>query len=156
MNSDLSYTWMHKNTRKLIKTNGNREKDCVIGTVCPDNGNTFFIQTVWMDSFVVESFFQELSKFYPNNKHLIILDNVAYHKCQGNRDFPLPKNIELMFLPPYSPELNPIERLWNYLKTNFLNNKLFKGLIELKNTVYETLKIILNHQETVKSICNVH
>lgn len=147
---------MPKNFRKLIQSNGNREKDCVIGAVCPNDGKTFFIQTVWMDSLVVSSFFQELSDFYQDKKHLIILDNVAYHKCQGNKDLPLPENIELMFLPPYSPELNPIERLWNHLKLNFLNNKLFKNLTALKHTVYETLKIVLNQQETVKSICAVY
>ena len=147
---------MPKNTRKLIKTNGAREKDYVIGTVCPSNGNTFFIQTVWMDSLVVKSFFQELASFYPDNKHLIILDNVAYHKCQGNKDFALPANIELMFLPPYSPELNPIERLWKHFKENFLNNNLFKNITTLKHTVYEGLITTLNQQEIVKSICSTY
>jgi len=84
-----------------------------------------------------------------------IADNVSYHKSQGNRDFPLPKNIELMYLLPYSPELNPIERLWKHFKESFLNNKLFENIIILKDTVYEGLKTILNKQETVKSIFSV-
>jgi transposase len=151
---DLSYTWMPKNARKLVKTNGAREKDYVIGTVCPSDGKTFFLQTVWMDSLIVKSFFQELAEFYPDKKHLIILDNVSYHKCQGNKDFPLPENIELMFLPPYSPELNPIERLWNHLKGTFLNNSLFTNIAQLKQTVYDCLKTTLNQQEIIKSVCS--
>ncbi|EKE03235.1 MAG: hypothetical protein ACD_20C00228G0001, partial [uncultured bacterium] len=81
----LSYTWMSKNTRKTVNTNGERFKDCVIGTVCPDNGKTFFLQTEWMDSLIVAAFFKELSDFYPDKKHLIIADNVAYHKSQGGK-----------------------------------------------------------------------
>lgn len=155
LDCSLSYTWMPKNTRISINTNGERLKDCVIGTVCPKNGQTFFLQTEWMDSFVVSTFFKELSEYYPNNKHLIIADNVKYHRSQGSKDFPLPKNIELMFLPPYSPDLNPIERLWGYLKTSFLSNLFFQNLIKLKDTVFEMLKSVLNKQEEVKSVCSV-
>lgn len=155
LDCSLSYTWMLKNTRKLINTNGERFKDCVIGTVCCNSGQTFFLQTEWMDSFVVEAFFRELSAFYPDKRHLIIADNVAYHKNQGGKDFPLPENIELFFLPAYSPDLNPIERLWKYFKDEFLNNELFKNLTKIKDTVYQGLKTILNSCHLVKSICAI-
>ena len=154
LDCSLSYTWMPKNTRKLINTNGERFKDCVIGTVCPNNGQTFFLQTEWMDSFVVEAFFKELSAFYPDKKHLIIADNVTYHKSQGGKNFPLPENIELFFLPAYSPDLNPIERLWKYFKDEFLNNELFKTLAKIKETVYQGLKTIINSHDLVKSVCS--
>ena len=58
-----------------------------------------------------------------------------------------------MFFPPYSPELNPLERLWDYLKENFLNIKLFINLAALKNEVYDALKLALNKEKEVKSIC---
>lgn len=155
LDCSLSYTWMPKNTRIAIETNGERFKDCVIGTVCPKNGKTFFLQTEWMDSLVVSAFFKELSAYYPDKKHFVIADNVAYHKSQGSKDFPLPKNIELFFLPAYSPDLNPIERLWKYFKDEFLNNSLFKNLAKIKKTVYEGLKNILNSCNLVKSICAI-
>ena len=108
-----------------------------------------------MDSFVVSAFFKELSTYYPDKKHLIIADNVAYHKSQGNQDYPLPENIELFFLPAYSPDLNPIERLWKYFKDEFLNNSLFKTLAKIKETVYQGLKTILNSCDLVKNICAI-
>ena len=146
---------MPKNTRTTIKTNGQRFKDCVIGTVCPADGKTFFLQTEWMDSLIVAAFFKELSAFYPNKQHLIIADNVAYHKSQGSEDYPLPDNIELFFLPAYSPDLNPIERLWKYFKDEFLNNNLFKTLANIKETVYEGLRNTINSQDLVKNICAI-
>ncbi len=68
---------------------------------------------------------------------------------------PTTLSIELFFLPAYSPDLNPIERLWNHLKTNFLNNKLFETLRDIKDTVYEMLQKVLNQKEEVKSVCAV-
>ena len=135
---------MEKNTRSIVKTNGSKEKDCVIGLVQPNSGDTYFLQTEWMDSLVISCFFNELTASYPNKKHFIILDNVAYHSCQGTKNYPIPPNIELMFLPPYSPDFNPIERLWKYFKEEFINNRLFKTLKDLKDTVYEALKNVLD------------
>lgn len=155
LDCSLSYSWMPKNTRMTIETNGERLKDCVIGTVCPKNGKTFFLQTEWMDSYVTSAFFKELADFYPDKKHLVIADNVSYHKSQGNKEFPLPDNIELFFLPAYSPDLNPIERLWKYFKDEFLNNSLFETLTKIKATVYEGLKNVLNSCDLVKSICAI-
>ena len=83
----------------------------------------------------------------------IILDNVAYHKCQGTNDYPLPENIELMFLSPYSPDFNPIERLWKLFKDEFINNQLFTTLNELKEVVYDGLKTLLNKGEMIINAC---
>ena len=144
---------MEKNTRSIVKTNGSKDKDCVIGAVQPSTGDAFFLQTEWMDSNVISTFFKELVDFYPDKKHLIILDNVAYHRCQGNSTNPIPEAIELMFLPPYSPDFNPIERLWKFFKDEFINNSLFKNLKELKNAVYDALKKVLEQKDIVKSVC---
>lgn len=146
---------MEKNTRSIVKTNGSKDKDCVIGLVQPNSGETYFLQTEWMDSVVISYFFNELIASYSNKKHLIVLDNVAYHRCQGKEGYPIPKNIELMFLPPYSPDFNPIERLWKYFKDVFLNNRLFKTLKDLKDAVYDALKIVLEQKDLVKSICAI-
>ncbi|MFZ5955802.1 MAG: IS630 family transposase, partial [Nanoarchaeota archaeon] len=142
LDGSLSYDWMPKNTRKVIKTNGSKLKDCVLGVIQPEDGISFFLQTEWIDALVFSAFLNELSKYYPDNNHFIILDNVAYHKCQGTEDYPLPENIELMFLPPYSPDFNPIERLWKFFKDEFINNSFFKTLSDLKDAVYDGLKIL--------------
>jgi len=153
LDGSLSYDWMAKNTRKIIKTNGSKFKDCVLGLVQPEKGISFFLQTEWVDAIVFSTFLNELSRAYPIQKHFIILDNVAYHKCQGSEDYPLPENIELMFLPPYSPDYNPIERLWKVFKDEFTNNQLFKTLKELKEAVYDGLKTVLNKREMVINAC---
>ncbi|MCB1660242.1 MAG: transposase [Pseudomonadales bacterium] len=60
----------------------------------------------------MKSFFNQLREAYPAAPKIhIILDNSGYHRCQLVKDAAAEKNIELHYLPPYSPNLNPIERL---------------------------------------------
>ncbi len=137
---NVKRTWGGKEKiQKLIKQEKNvRVKERLQAILWRLKGETYTqiaknLKTDWMDSFVVSAFLKELSAYYPDKKHFVIADNVAYHKSQGGKDFPLPENIELFFLPAYSPDLNPIERLWKYFKDEFLNNSLFlKPLLKLK------------------------
>lgn len=153
--SKVSYTWGPKGQKIIVKNNSSSGKDCVIGAIEPYEGKSFFLQWDWIDSRVIESFFKELSKLYPDKKHLIIMDNAAYHRNQGGEEYPLPKNIELFFLPPYSPDFNFIEKLWKVLRDDFFNNKFFKNILELKDYVSNILKNVMNTRDMVLNVCNV-
>lgn len=63
-------------------------------------------------------FLDEYSDAYKQQHNIIILDNGAFHKAKSLK---LPKNISLLFLPPYSPELNPAEKIWARFKRAFTN-----------------------------------
>jgi len=119
-----SHDWMPTNTRKLIKTNHSGQTDYVIGGVSPKTGDSVFLQTDKVDSQTVSKFIQDLSENYLDYDNILIIDNASYHVAQGKEDFPIPKNINLLYLPTYSPDLNPIERLWKYFKEKFINNRI--------------------------------
>jgi transposase len=92
-------------------------------------------------------FLDEFSKQNPSELKVIVLDNGAFHKAKV---LVIPKNIMLIFLPPYSPELNPAEKMWQTIKRNF-TNKFFSTLDELSLFITEsTTKITHN---IVKSTC---
>ena len=78
-----------------------------------------------------------------------MLDNGAFHKV---KKLIIPKNTVLMFLPPYSPELNPAEKIWWGIKLEFLC-KSFKSIKHLSNYLMSVMKKILN-KKNVKSICS--
>jgi len=65
------------------------------------------------------------AKIQPRRHVILFVDGAKWHSAE---DLEVPKNITLYFLPPYSPELNPIERLWNYLKSNYLSRKIFTDM----------------------------
>lgn len=97
------------------------------------------------DSFQI--FLQKLSEQDPNELKIMILDNGAFHKA---KKLVIPDNIILIFLPPYSPELNPAEKIWAKFKRQF-TNQFFKTIEDLEKYVC-TLCKKLNGGE-VKSIC---
>lgn len=156
LESGISYDWMPTNTRRMVKTNRSYSCDCIIGGVSPDSGDTLFIQTNRIDSQAVSMFIQELSENYSEYDNILILDNASFHVSQDTPDFPVPENIKLLYLPTYSPDLNPIERLWKYFKDEWINNRFFENIYHLRNTVNNALYNLLNMQNTVKSICGVY
>ena len=73
----------------------------------------------------------EFSQAYPDSLNILQVDNGRFHT---SKDLIMPDNVILLFQPPYSPELNPIERLWEYLKAD-LKWSSFKTLAELQTKV---------------------
>ncbi len=98
----------------------------IIGAVNPSSGQKYSLLFDGLDSRVVNEFLLGLSGEIQPRRHVILfVDGASWHSAE---DLQVPANITLYFLPPYSPELNPIERLWNYLKSNFLSRKIFSDL----------------------------
>ncbi|OQB91582.1 MAG: hypothetical protein BWX83_00508 [Candidatus Cloacimonetes bacterium ADurb.Bin117] len=79
---------------------------------------------------------------------LLIMDQAGWHKSKA---LVIPKNIDIWFLPPYSPELNPVERLWKMIKKNTLHNKLYDSLKQLEQAVVEYFDILT--QEVLRKLC---
>jgi hypothetical protein len=83
------------------------------GAVEPLTGKSFFLELPLLNAQGFQLFLEHFATTDPATFHLLLLDNGAFHKAQALR---LPPNVSLVFLPPYTPELNPIERLWRDLK----------------------------------------
>jgi transposase len=94
-----------------------------------------------------EVFLGELSKQKPTEYKILFLDNGAFHKAKR---LVIPGNIALCFIPPYSPELNPAEKVWAFIKKK-ITNKAFKTLKELQNFIDDIIKKYI-HPERIKSI----
>ena len=94
-------------------------------------------------------FLDGLSKRYPNDYILLVADNAAWHKSKG---LVIPENIEIFPLLPYTPELNPIEMIWDELREKFFRNELFSTLNDVVDRLCEGLLHLQNHNDIVKSI----
>jgi transposase len=68
-------------------------------------------------------FLKEMSKEYAGDKIVLVMDWAGWHKA---KNLQVPDNIEIILLPPYSPELNPVERFWQHIKQNTIKNKIYK------------------------------
>ena len=83
------------------------------GAVKPLIGESFFYEFTHLDTVCFEKFLELFASEYPEDLHLIQLDKVGFH---NSFNLSIPENVILLFQPAYSPEVNPIERLWGYVK----------------------------------------
>ena len=79
------------------------------------------------------------------------MDGISWHK---SIELKIPKNIEIIKLPAYSPELNPIEKLWQYIKNHVLKNKLYTCINTLEIVVCEFIKQLTNNEIASNCACN--
>jgi transposase len=122
----------------------------LIGAVEPVKGKHFgFCYTV-LDTEVMNEFLRLLSRRVGSQKHVVlVVDNAGWHTAE---DLRVPWNITLLPLPPYSPELNPIENLWGYLKENFLSARIYADLEEVIQVGCDVFKNL--SREVVRSVCH--
>jgi len=123
-----------------------RDNYYLYGIVEPKTGESFFYEFSHLDHICFEQFLLLVSQQFPDRLNLIQLDNSGAHTAG---DITIPDNILLVFQPPYSPELNPIERLWQYLKDDLAWMR-YDSLEDLRLDVRDLLKHL--GQETVASI----
>ena len=110
------------------------------GAVEPSSGAAFFLEMPFLDSQCYQIYLNEFSRWASDSFNIMVLDNGSFHKAKG---LIIPENVALLFLPPYSPELNPIERLWEYIKDQ-IAGKLFHNLDSLKDEVAKVIKRLSN------------
>lgn len=119
----------------------------LFGAFSPIDGESFLLQMPQCNSNCFQIFLDEMSKHRPDEYKIMVLDNGAFHKA---RSLKIPENICLIFLPPYSPELNPAEKMWAKFKRDF-SNKLFKTLDELDVYLCELCRSL--QKESTKNTC---
>ena len=118
----------------------------LFGAFSPINGTSFLLELPYCNTDCFELFLSEFSLINPQELKVIVLDNGAFHKAKRLK---VPKNIILIFLPPFSPELNPAEKMWAKFKRAF-TNKLYKSLDEVSLFI-QSLTQSLKTEDTNKT-----
>jgi transposase len=147
--SDPKACWAQKPIRPTVNTQLIREYVYVFGAVSPQDGQHDSLVLPVANTEAMSVFLEELSRRHPDEDLLIFMDQAGWHKAKSLR---IPENIELAFLPPYSPELNPQEQIWDELREKFFSNKLFKTLQAVIDTAVRGLCILEQAPNMVKSL----
>ena len=106
------------------------------GAVEPLTEERFFLEFSHLTSDCFQCFLEKFSEAFPESLNLLVLDKGRFHQANSLK---IPKNVVLLFLPPYSPELNPIERLWQDFKAK-LFTQTYKALEDMQAKVSEILQ----------------
>jgi len=119
------YCWCEKGVRPVVPCHHIREYRYAYGSVDPLTGDSFFLVLPWCNTACTNVFLRELSKEFQDDVILLCCDGAAWHKSKA---LMVPDNIELFFIPHYTPEMNPIEQIWKELRKRGFKNEVFSTL----------------------------
>ena len=84
----------------------------------------------------------------PDAHVVLVLDGAGWHKAKG---LAVPANVTLLILPPYSPKLNPVERVWHYLRDRYLSNRVYKDYEHVFEATSEAWRKL--DEARLKTVC---
>lgn len=152
----IQKTWFLKGKQRIIPTYGKHQGVKLIGTLNYETGEIFCIEEEKYDAQVFLSFLEKVLTHHPTGKIVMILDNARIHHAKWIQPF-LKANqhrIQLVFLPPYSPQLNLVEGLWKWLKESVINNVFFSSTPQIKRVVREFIRHQNTHKdEVIERLC---
>jgi transposase len=140
-NTQLSYGWIRKGVRKEICSNTGRQRINLSGALDVIDQKLIFQEDLMLNAEATISFLQKIEKAYPSKKRVhLFLDNARYYKNKKVKAFLETSKIKAHYLPPYSPNLNPIERLWKWMKERVLYNTYHECFDDFKQAVFGFLE----------------
>ena len=124
----------------------------LFAAINPQTGQSSALLAPTVNTEYMNAHLEFISKAAGDDRHVVlVLDQAGWHVAQSLK---VPKNITLLHLPPYSPELNPVERVWAYLKSHYLSNRAFTDydhLFAAAGTAWNMLTEL-----ELQSICHTH
>ena len=120
-NTQLSYGWIKKGLRKELPSNTGRARLNLTGVLDIFSNNVIIQENETLNAQATVTLLQEIEKAYPTKSIVnLFCDNAKYYRNKAVSEYLQESKIKLHFLPPYSPNLNPIERLWKWMKERVL------------------------------------
>ena len=148
--SKIGHGWFKTGIRTPVKIKLGYKNFYLYSAVSPKTGKEFTLLLPNVNIDCMNIFLAELSKVNQDKKIAIVMDGAGWHK---SAKLILSKNIRIIIQPPYSPELNPTEKLWQYIKDHTIKNRIYKTLCELENVVCRFVRTLT--PETIRSVCGV-
>jgi len=123
----------------------------VFGAACPQTGQTAGLLAPCLNTDSVNAFFREFEKEVSPNVHVVMVwDQAGFHTSKMVN---VPDNVTIVPLPPYSPQLNPIEKLWQYLRHHHWANRVYEDYDALRMAAIDAWQNTCLDPKKVKSIC---
>lgn len=123
----------------------------VFSAVCPETGDACGLITPEINTAAMNQFLLQFSRELQEDVHgVMVLDRAGWHTAGA---LEVPPNVTLVHLPPKSPELNPVENLWHYLRSHYWSNRLYKTWDDLSAAATDAWRRVCLVPELVMSVC---
>ncbi|KAB0454041.1 MULTISPECIES: IS630 family transposase [Agrobacterium tumefaciens complex] len=121
----ITRRWARRGTRPSAPHDQRTKSAYIFGAICPKLGKAAALVMPWCDTYAMTRHLTEISRHVEENAHaILIMDQAGWHM---SNNLVVPGNISILPLPPKSPELNPVENLWQFMRDNWLSNRVFKS-----------------------------
>jgi transposase len=146
--SKIGHGWFKTGSRSRVKIKLGYKNFYLYSSTDHITGDSYSLIMPKVNYICMNEYLKFLSHEVGNKTVALIMDGAGWHK---SKDLCIPENIKIIYLPPYSPELNPVERLWKYIKDNILTNKIYETLNDLEDSLCNFLNSISSQH--IKDIC---
>jgi len=143
------YCWVKKDMVPSVARQMVREYIYAYSAIAPQTGDCFSLIAPCCNTEAMNCFLHQLAGQYPGYRIVLLLDKAGWHISKKVR---LTENLLLLHLPPYSPELNPVELLWREIRRKHFHNKIFNSLDEVENTLSTALASYHKNFDAVKQL----
>ena len=152
-NSMPSYGWIKKGDKKELKTNSGRQRLNLHGAVDPESLHCIVREDPTIDSESTLRLIKEIERKNPlAEKIYMIVDNASYYHSEIVTEYLSTSKVEFVYLPPYSPNLNLIERLWKFFRKEVMYNNYYEHFIEFKESALIFFKNIRIYKKELRSL----
>jgi transposase len=135
-NVQPAYGWIKKGVRKEVPANTGRARLNLTGAIDIVSHNILIQEDQTLNAASTIRFFQKIEEAYPCKQKIhVFCDNAPYYRNKAVKQYLAASKIVLHFLPPYSPNLNPIERLWKWMKERVIYNTYYEHFEDFKEAV---------------------
>lgn len=141
--------WAPPEVRPSVPCHMVREYTYAYSAVSPSDGVLVSLVLPVVNAHAMSLFLSEVSQRHPNEFILMVMDKAGWHKA---KDLKVPQNMRIIFLPPYSPELNPAEHLWEEIREKWFPNQVFNSLNGVESVLVDALDSLEQSPEKVASI----
>ena len=147
----LTYIWAEQGTRPPAPRDQRYDWAYIFGAACPARGVGAGLVLPEANTEAMNLHLAEISRHVAPGAHaVVLLDGAGWHQTGGR--LRLPDNISLLHLPPYSPELNPVENIWQFLKQNFLSNRVYDNYDAIVDACCAAWNALMALPERITSI----
>ena len=147
--SNVRRSWSKVDARAILPHQHAFENRYLFSAVAPLTGDSFHIMSIdGMDSIAMNVFLTELKRQHPNEHVFVVVDNAPCHKPKWVRDI---EGLTVIFLPPYSPELNPAERYFEEMRRGTAN-RVFEKLEDIEKVIEAEVKRWSDDTEAMKRL----
>lgn len=118
------------------------------GSYSPIDGGHFTWEMEGVDNAIFEAYLRAFSLYRPDELKIVVIDNAGFH---ATKNIKVPENIRLIRIPPYTPELNPCEKVWQFIKERF-KNRTFENIQQLKEWLHKTVRDEINSENIINIV----